>query len=194
MAEKKICKCGNEFVRYDTIQKKCVPCGLSEAREKERIKQVKKFHKVATRKSPKANKDNLSHQLELTQEQVNKLARLRDKDRPCISCGTKKPGIKYDAGHYKTVGGHNELRFNLKNIHLQCSQVCNVYGAGKAKEYAAGILERYGHEYLDYLDGHHERIKYTCQDLKAFRLEVRAIIREMESGLPYREPSLYQDN
>lgn len=84
---------------------------------------------------------------------------VRDKDKPCCTCGTTNPDIKYDAGHYRSRGSCPELRFELKNIHKQCSLQCNVYGSGKRAEYRDFIEHVYGRETLDWLDGRHQTLK-----------------------------------
>lgn len=158
------------------------------------------FKKETSRRKKKLLENDLSAQKKLTQKAVNKLVLLFDKGKPCISCDNTNPNIKYDAGHYKTVGSHPELRYNLKNINRQCNNYCNVNhsgninGAHGSKGQKVGIIERYGQERLDYLDGPHERIKYTCADLIEFRKEVNQIIRDIDKGDPFRLPSMYQDN
>ena len=198
--KQKKCKargCNNTFKPFNTIQNWCSPeCGLSIAKDK----QWKEFDKDTKRRKKKLLEDDLPAQKALTKTAVNKLVLKRDIGKPCISCGTDKQNIKYDAGHYKTVGSCPELRYNLKNINRQCSNYCNVNhsgninGAHDSKGQRVGIVERFGQERLDYLEGPHERIKYTCLDLIEFRKEVNQIIRDIENGLPFREPSMYQEN
>ena len=49
------------------------------------------------------------------------IVHVRDKDEPCCTCGTVSQSIKYDAGHMISRGSSTELRFELTNIHKQCS-------------------------------------------------------------------------
>ena len=177
-----------------------VDCGVILANQKLEKKRAKDKKADTKKRKEKLLSEDLPKQLKLTQKSVNKLVRLRDSRKPCISCENCSPNIKYDAGHFKTVGSSPELRFNLKNINRQCSNYCNVNhsgninGAHKSKGQIVGIVERFGQERLDWLMGSHERIKYKCHDLIEFRAEVELIIREMEKGGEFREPSMYQDN
>lgn len=105
---------------------------------------------------------------------------VRDKGEPCCTCGTIKQGIKYDAGHRRSVGSCKELRFNPLNIHKQCNQKCNVYGSGKRKEYDEFIVDRYGQEVLDRLDGTQPSLKKQYPLLDDIRAEIdryRKLIR-----------------
>ncbi|STV05254.1 protein NinG [Klebsiella pneumoniae subsp. ozaenae] len=73
-----------------------------------------------------------------------------------------------DCGHFKTVGAYPELRFEERNAHKQCKS-CNA-GAGKytakeatvAQQYEAGLIARYGQEYVDWLNGPHEMNQLTA--------------------------------
>src|SRR5258708_3133797 len=52
----------------------------------------------------------------------NKYIKLRDFKDSCISCGKNRD--RYEAGHYKSVGSSQSLRFDENNIHKQC-HYCN---------------------------------------------------------------------
>ena len=79
------------------------------------------------------------------------VTKVRDVDEACCTCGTRKPDIKYDAGHFYTVAARPDIRFNTMNIHKQCNQNCNVYGSGMRLEYKEFIIGRYGQWALDEL-------------------------------------------
>lgn len=90
----------------------------------------------------------------MLQKLVNQyVVHVKDKDKPCFTCGTTNQNIKYDAGHMIAIGrgGADRRRFNLFNIHKQCSQQCNVYGSGMRKEYEIAFIAEYGKEKLDWL-------------------------------------------
>lgn len=116
---------------------------------------------------------NRSHHLDQLQKLVNQwVVHVRDKDKPCCTCGTTNPFIKYDAGHYRSRGACPEARFILTNIHRQCSVRCNVYGSGMRSEYIEFILAEYGQEHLDWLDGPHPSIKEQFPDADAIDAEI----------------------
>jgi hypothetical protein len=97
------------------------------------------------------------------QKLCNKYIRLRDKDRPCISC-EKKP-IEH-AGHYIAQGSSGALRYFVDNIHGQCSQ-CNVWGHGNLLEYRIGLVKKIGRERVEYLEEHrHDIKKWTREELE----------------------------
>jgi hypothetical protein len=74
--------------------------------------------------------------------------RERDKDQPCISCGsysTKQAGHYYSAGHYPA------LEFDPDNVHGQCVR-CNLYLSGNLTEYRKGLLKKIGSDGLKNID------------------------------------------
>ena len=116
---------------------------------------------------------NRSHHLDQLQKLVNQwVVHVRDKDKPCCTCGTTNPFIKYDAGHYRSRGACPEARFILTNIHRQCSVRCNVHGSGMRSEYIEFLRAEYGQEHLDWLDGPHQSIKEQFPDADAIDAEM----------------------
>jgi hypothetical protein len=108
---------------------------------------------------------------------------VRDAGKPCCTCG-KTSDVKYDAGHYRSRGACKELRFELTNIHRQCSVNCNQHGSGMRHEYREFIINKYGKDHLDWLDGPHPSLKeqfphYT--DIEAEAKRYRKLISD--SGL-----------
>ena len=97
---------------------------------------------------------------------------IRDADKPCCTCGTDSPSIKYDAGHYRTRAAAPELRYELTNIHKQCAINCNVYGSGMRTEYRGFIIHHYGLEHLDWLDGKHDSLKEQFETWKDYEREI----------------------
>ncbi len=142
---------------------------MTRALDKGRSKQKQKDKQSQAEEEKRANK---AHRERLNgikpikewQDKLQKLVNqyvihIRDKDKPCCTCGTTAPDIKYDAGHYRTRKAAPELRYELTNIHIQCSQQCNVFGSGMRSEYREFIEAVYGTEHLDWLDGDHGKLK-----------------------------------
>lgn len=153
------------------------------ALHRKEVKAVKKSHREDKERVKKRSEwlDNL-------QTLVNQwVVHVRDKNKPCCTCGKTTQGIKYDAGHMISRGNNPALRFELTNIHKQCSINCNKHGSGMRKEYELFIIEEYGQNHLDWLCGPHKLLKeqlphYT--DIKAEIKRYRVLLRE--SGLrPY---------
>ena len=96
----------------------------------------------------------LSHSewLNLLQVIFNTFIRLRDKNLGCISCGTQKETIKYDCGHFFSVGGFPNVRFDEDNCHRQCSNNCNVNLSGNIHEYRPRLIEKIGLERFEALE------------------------------------------
>jgi hypothetical protein len=97
---------------------------------------------------------------------------VRDAGKPCCTCGTTNPNIKYDAGHYISRGSSPELRFELTNIHKQCNQICNIYGSGKRAEYDKFIMATYGESRFDLLKGPHRKLKEQFPHADDIRAEI----------------------
>lgn len=109
----------------------------------------------------------------------NKYIRLRDKDKCCISCGKPLTG-KYDAGHYRSVGGNPELRFNEQNVHGQCVY-CNQHKHGNLIEYRIRLIERLGLEVVEFLEGPQQPRKYTIEELKGLQTYYKEKIKQLKN-------------
>jgi hypothetical protein len=85
------------------------------------------------------------------------IVHVRDKGKPCFTCGTQSQSIKYDCGHYIHAGsgGGDRRRFIEMNLHKQCSMQCNQHGGGMPEIYAQRITETYGLDKLEWLKGEH---------------------------------------
>lgn len=184
----------------------CSPdCGTAIAlakREKDRQKAIRaaerrrKDEAQQERRSLKVRKAALkpdSYFRTQAQQAFNLFIRLRDHDQPCISCGETNPpdlhGGQWDCGHFKTVGGFPELRFVECNAYRQCKS-CNAgsakYGgkaATVAKMYEANLVERFGQELVDWLNGPHKPNHYRRDDFIRIRDEYRAKARELKKKL-----------
>ena len=128
---------------------------LTKANDKRWAKE-KKVRKEALKTRPEWLKD--------LQDVFNSYIRERDKDKPCISCGTFTG--KMNAGHYKSVGGSPELRFNELNVHKQC-EYCNTHLSANLIEYRIGLVKRIGVEQVEFLERKdHAPLKLTVDEIK----------------------------
>lgn len=155
----KACKnCGKKFKPFKTTQVVCswqcsIEYAKKQAEEKERTwperkKKMQEGLKTRTQKINEARK--------IFQEYI----RERDKDKPCISCGTTT-AKKWDAGHYYKAEVYTGLIFNEDNVHKQC-QRCNQYGGGMQAEYREGLIKRIGQDAVNTLES-------TKDDLRVYR-------------------------
>ena len=154
------------------------------------------------RKEHKARKEGLKtvrDWIKEAQKEFNRFIRLDDMGKPCISCDTPiseiegnqgwKVGGAWDCGHYLTVGGHPELRFEPYNAHRQCKS-CNA-GSNKygrktktvGETYRIKLIERIGIERVEWLEGPHEAKKYTIEQLKQIKADYRLKANELQKEI-----------
>lgn len=148
---KKCAVCGEEFIPFRTTQKVCgTTCAISLGKSK-----VQKQNQKAWQKEKKIMKEKLkTHKdwLQDLQKVFNEFIRERDKGLPCISCGTLSKNIQYAAGHFWTVKGFPNVRFDEDNVNLQCNAHCNMFLAGNINEYRPRLIEKIGIERFDALE------------------------------------------
>lgn len=175
------CKvCGERYEPTRQMQVTCgIECALIHGRrnqDKAREKQAK-----AERKQIKERKERIKSRADWMREAqsaVNAYVRERDRDMPCISCGRHHQG-QYHAGHYLSRGAHPELALDTRNIYKQCS-VCNNHLSGNQIEYRKGLIVRMGLALVEWLEGPHEPMHYSIDDLKAIRDKYRAKLKEIK--------------
>lgn len=149
-----------------------------------RLKEERRAEKAAQaleRKDTKARKEKLKSRSELAreaQQAFNQWVRLRDADKPCISCGRHHEG-QYHAGHYLSVGARPELRYEPFNVWKQCSP-CNTHLSGNAVLFRQALVREIGLERVEWLEGPHPAKKYTADELRAIKTEYAAKARELK--------------
>lgn len=84
----------------------------------------------------------------------HKYIRLRDKDKPCISCGKH---LELQAGHFFSAGHYPELKFNEENVNGQCKK-CNYFLHGDLINYANNLRDKIGQQAFEKL---HEIVQYS---------------------------------
>jgi hypothetical protein len=150
-------------------------------REKAIKAKAKKEKAKHTKAKKELNDNDKRYQLKKTQELFNKYIRLRDHNNPCISCGRQHSG-QYHAGHYRTVGANPELRFDERNCHKQCAP-CNNHLSGNIVNYRSRLLQLYGIDFVEAVEGFHEPKKYTIEDLKELQVLYKHKIKELENAI-----------
>jgi len=143
-------------------------------KEKQKAKQWQK-----EKKEIKEKLMTKSDYLNIAQKVFNTYIRLRDKDKPCVSCGA----IKYTSscGHYYSSGKHKNVTFNELNCHAQCWFYCNSSLSGNLIEYRKGLIERIGLEKLEYLDSIAKiEKKYDIEELKEITKEYKEKIKKLK--------------
>ena len=138
---------------------------------------------IADRKTIKIKLENmkpLSYFADKAQKVVNAVARERDKNDPCISCGRLHDGA-YDAGHYRSRGAAPALRFNLDNIHRQCVP-CNQHKSGNAIEYRIRLIKKIGIERVEWLEQEHPAPHWKREDYERIEAEHKQLLKELNRG------------
>ena len=169
-------KCRNCQERFNPIRStlekfcqkdECIRAMVCEAKEK-LWKQNKK----------KMKEDIMTVQdyMKVAQQTFNKYIRLRDQGKNCISCG-KKPK-KENAGHFYSAGTHTAVRFDERNVHLQCEH-CNSYLSGNLLMYRDNLLIKLGYEEFERLTVEAMLTrKYTREELKeiinTYKLKIKS--------------------
>lgn len=173
MPRKPKCKhCKTEFQKFLPLQVVCSPACALKLVETKRSKK----DRAETREMRQKLKTKSDH-LKDAQAEFNKYIRARDKGNSCISCGGNT-GAKMNAGHYKSVGAYPELRFTEINCHLQCEH-CNSYLSGNVIEYRKNLLLKIGDRKVNWIEGPHEPLNLTIDEIKEIKTKYRAKTKEL---------------
>ncbi|KES23097.1 recombination protein NinG [Pseudomonas sp. AAC] len=169
-------------------QKACSPaCAFVIGRQDAGLqKKARKSIADRNRREIKARKEKLKSRAEHLKECqaiFNQYIRLRDADKPCVSCG--RPATwdgQWHASHYRSVGSTPALRFEPLNVHRACS-ICNSHLSGNIMGYRPELVRRIGEEAVQILEGPHEPLKLTIEDIKALKAKFRAWVRELKKAI-----------
>ena len=174
----KICNiCQEDIINpRSTLQNVCsMECAIEQTRRRQQKRRA-----AETRAMRKAyNESDRSYQLKKAQEAFNEFIRLRDRGKPCISCGTTDPNLRYDAGHFRSVGAMPSLRFEETNCFRQCHFNCNINRSGNIIEYRINLVRRIGAERVEWLEQDHPPAKWSLEDIKAFKRGYRLKSKEL---------------
>lgn len=152
---------------------------------------LRNYQAKEQRKQVKAN--DRTSQFALTKKEAQSLANLIDQFKPCICCDEPRGNAQFCGGHFRTAGGNPEIALDLRNIHGQRNYYCNQYKSGNiagdkhSKGYKQGLIDRYGQDYLDWLESYHPPTKFTCEELIKLRAVYAAEKRYIKKhGQPSR--------
>ena len=155
------CKnCKSKFEPIKFNQKFCLePDCVKVWVETEKQKQWKK-----TKAEKKAELMTVQDYVKIAQQVFNKYIRLRDEGHKCISCG--KVPKKINAGHYFNANNHWSVRFDERNVHVQC-EYCNTYLSGNLILYTPALIAKIGSDNYDELCNEARKTrKFTIEELK----------------------------
>lgn len=103
---------------------------------------------------------------------------VRDKDKPCISCGRWHEG-QWHSGHYLSRGARPGLALVENNLAKQCMP-CNVHLSGNQINFRLGLIERIGSQAVALLEIDDRPRKHTIDELKQIRDHYRKLVREAQ--------------
>lgn len=160
-----------------------IECAIAHGKSEKGQAVAKKALADVGRREIKVRKEKLKTRgdhLADTQKAFNAWIRARDIGLPCVSCGRHHNG-QWQAGHFKSVGGHPALRYEPLNVWRQCAP-CNTHKSGDLLNYRVELVRRIGLEKVEWLEGPHEPKKYTVEQLKAMTADYRAKTKDLEKG------------
>lgn len=163
LKQKKCRVCKALFNPFRSTQVVCnYLCAQLYADELNRKKELKDW-KI---KKAKMKEDlmSLSDWLKIAQTHFNTYIRQRDKDQLCISC--QKPPLKKNAGHFFNANNHYSVRFDERNVNLQCEH-CNTFLSGNLIPYRENLIKKIGiQEFEDLSKIANETRKFNIQEVK----------------------------
>ena len=176
--QKNCIECGKLFNQYNSLVKVCsTECAIKVAKVK-----VKKEVSKQWQKEKKEIKEKLmtkSDYLNIAQKVFNTYIRLRDKDKPCVSCDKPLKPNDINASHYYSVGSSPNLRFNEFNVHNSCIR-CNKELHGNIAEYSIRLPLRIGKENFEQLiQDRNKPSLYSINDVKEIISKYRQKIKEL---------------
>jgi hypothetical protein len=157
-----------------------IECAIGYVNQQEEKKAAKDWSKE--KEIIKTKLKSHSEYLKDLEKIFNEFIRLRDKDNPCISCGTTKD-VQYHAGHYFSVGAYPNLRFNEDNVHKQCGMNCNKQKHGNIIEYTPKLLQKIGLQRFEKLaELKNQVLKLTIYEITELKINYKLKIKELKNG------------
>lgn len=181
---KKCKSCKTEFEPIKAIQPYCVSCTIARAkksvkREKNAELRAMKQERRRARAQLEEAVRSISYYKNILQKDVNKIARLIDRDCPCIS-GGKGTG-KFSGGHRWAAGGWDNIRFNLLNIWIQSFEQ-NHHKSGNPTGYDRNLEMMGILELVHGLTSKYHGLKYDKAQITSAIPIAKSIIKELESS------------
>jgi hypothetical protein len=157
------------FLQKNCFDPNCVTEWINEVKQKNWQKKKAKL---------KLDLMTVQDYIKLTQQVFNKYIRLRDVGNVCISC-QKKP-LKENAGHFYNANNHWSVRFDERNVHLQCEH-CNTFLSGNLIYYRENLLKKIGIEEFENLSAEAMKTrKFTIEELKEIIATYKKKCKEIE--------------
>ena len=175
-------ECGIMFIpKRTTIEKVCsYQCASAYAKQLREKKEKKEWDR-RKRKMQDNVKTKKDYEKEL-QKIFNEFIRLRDRNKPCISCDAAPNTYTINAGHYFPSGSYKNLRFNEDNVHNQCVH-CNQHKHGNIVEYSLNLRERIGVDRFNALqDARNISRHYSIPELIEMKVIYKDKVRKLKNS------------
>ena len=166
-------KCKYCLERYTPKYSTTEPCPKYECRLKHleaNTAKINRANKAIARNEIKSYAQRLGEAKKVFQKWI----RLRDKDKPCISCGTISSSV-WDGGHFKKAELYSGVIFNEYNVNIQCGK-CNRFLGGNELNYRTGLIAKIGEQAvlnLEHLAEMSRIKKYTNEELEQIKLKYK---------------------
>lgn len=173
---RKCVTCREPFEPRSMTHKACGPECAAAHVEAEKVRKARKERQEGLAKLKKRG-----DYFKETQAALNKWIReVRDRDKPCISCGRFHDG-QWHSGHYLARGSHPHLALVESNLARQCMP-CNVHLSGNQLNFRRGLIARIGLEAVEALESDITPRKYTTDELVAMKQKYNKLVREFENA------------
>ena len=180
----KTCKvCKNKFEpKFSSVQMVCSSkCAIEYSKNKQKAERLKDKTKLEKARKDLNEAKSYQRVLQDARKYFQQYIRLRDKDKPCISCGNHSKLV--DAGHYFKAELYSGLIFNEDNVHSQCRK-CNRYLGGNESHYRIGLVNRYGEDFVKSLESIKDRLrvkKFSKQELIEIKNYYKKLVRNINN-------------
>jgi len=167
-------RCGKVFTLFSPTQKHVC------------TKHLVELGKAKTQREMKARVKETTWFQELNRVKVKaqKVARLRDKDLPCISCGATTTYL-WQGSHFYPAKMYKTLALNLDNIHRSCF-VCNKHQSGNIANYKPALIKKIGLErfneleLLANLEKQMSKVIISKEEIRLREIELDEMIKQLK--------------
>ena len=166
-------KCKYCLERYTPKYSTTEPCPKYECRLQHleaNVSKINRANKATARDSIKSYAQRLGEAKKVFQKWI----RLRDKDKPCISCGSISSTV-WDGGHFKKAELYSGVIFHEYNVNIQCGK-CNRFLGGNELNYRTGLIAKIGEQAvlnLEHLAEMSRMKKYTNEELEEIKIKYK---------------------
>jgi hypothetical protein len=172
MAKCKFCK--KEFTQFNSTISVCgYQCAIEWGKLHPKKTSIKRVNSQL--------KSEAKEKLETYSQKVNKVKvifqkwiRERDKNEPCISCGTLTAN-EWHASHFKKAETYSGVIFNEINVWKSCKK-CNVFLNGNELNYRERLVKKIGLEQviaLENLANETRTKKWTLEELQQIKTKYK---------------------